>query len=237
MRVRPAPARPSAVLSVALLLAVTTLMAVPSVAALPPPPGAATVPSVHGAVPALSGVRHRLARGVRGPAATSRTSYAAGTPAGAVRATCMGRRATIVGTRKGDRIRGTRGADVIVGGGGGDRITGLGGKDRICGAAGSDYVVPGGGNDRVDGGAGSDTLAVSAGRDRLSGGGGLDWLDYRSSRKGATVSLAAGRATGERWTSVENLVGSRFAGSPHRQLGEQPAARRRGQRRARRRGR
>jgi Ca2+-binding RTX toxin-like protein len=162
-------------------------------------------------VPALSGVRHRLAGGGRGPTATSRTSYDAGTPTGARRATCLGRRATIVGTRKGDRIHGTRGADVIVGGGGADRISGLGGKDRICGAAGSDYVVPGGGNDRVDGGPGADTLAVSAGRDRLTGGSGLDWLDYRSSRKGATVSLAAGRATGERWTSMENLVGSRFA--------------------------
>ncbi len=100
---------------------------------------------------------------------------------------------------------------MIVGGGGADKIIGLGGNDRICGSGGADYILPGAGNDRVDAGAGDDTVAASPGRDRLAGGVGSDWLDYRSSRRGVVVSLATGRATGERWTSMENLVGSRFA--------------------------
>jgi uncharacterized delta-60 repeat protein len=79
--------------------------------------------------------------------------------------TCAGKRATIVGTAKADRIRGTRKADVIVGLGGGDVIKGLAGNDMICG---------GPGNDRIYGGKGRDVLRGEAGRDRLVGGPGHD---------------------------------------------------------------
>jgi Ca2+-binding RTX toxin-like protein len=124
---------------------------------------------------------------------------------------CFGKRATIVGTAKADRMRGTKGRDVIVGLGGNDKISGLGGNDLVCGGAGSDYISPGDGSDKVSGDAGHDTLAASPGRDRLVGGSGSDWLDFRDSRRGVTVSLAAGRSPGERWASLENVVGSRHA--------------------------
>lgn len=191
--------------------AVATSMALTGAAASPPAQQATVAPSVAGAAPELGGVRHRAIEARRGPSSNVSRGTATAPRSRAARPRCLGRPATIVGTRRSDRIQGTRGADVIVGGPGADRISGLGGGDRICGSAGADYVVPGGGNDRVDGGAGPDTLAISAGRDRLAGGRGSDWLDYRDSRTRAVVSLGKGRATGERWTSVENAVGTRFA--------------------------
>ncbi len=45
---------------------------------------------------------------------------------------CLGKPATIVGTKAAETIHGTAGADVIVGGGGNDHIYGMGGADRIC---------------------------------------------------------------------------------------------------------
>lgn len=196
----------------AVAAAVATSMAPTGAAATPPARQApAEAPSVTRTVPELGDVRHRAFQARRGPSSISSRGTATAPQSRAARPRCLGRAATIVGSRKSDRIRGTRGADVIVGGPGADRITGLGGGDLICGSAGADYVVPGGGNDRVDGGAGPDTLAVSAGRDRLAGGRGSDWLDYRDSRKRAVVTLGKGRATGERWTSLENVAGTRFA--------------------------
>ncbi|MGD9572175.1 MAG: calcium-binding protein [Thermoleophilia bacterium] len=99
----------------------------------------------------------------------------AGGPAG-TRATCDGRRATIVGTNGADRLRGTRRADVIAGLGGADVITGLGGADVICGGAGADVLDGGAGADRLLGGAGRDVLRGGAGRDALLGGPGPDRL-------------------------------------------------------------
>jgi Ca2+-binding RTX toxin-like protein len=48
-------------------------------------------------------------------------------------AKCGGHRATIVGTSKGEHIRGTAGPDVIVAGAGNDVIRSRGGKDIVCG--------------------------------------------------------------------------------------------------------
>jgi uncharacterized delta-60 repeat protein len=80
---------------------------------------------------------------------------------------CAGKPATIVGTVRRDRLRGTRRADVIVALGGRDRISALGGADLVCG---------GRGDDRLSGGAGPDRLRGQQGRDRLSGGPGKDRL-------------------------------------------------------------
>jgi Ca2+-binding RTX toxin-like protein len=100
-------------------------------------------------------------------------------PAGTVLAskpvlTCLGERATIVGTANAETLRGTSGPDVIVGGGGdrgdgtGDVIYGLGGDDRICGnpseavdtqffgGPGDDQIV---GTAWMQGGPGDDQLA------------------------------------------------------------------------------
>ncbi len=72
---------------------------------------------------------------------------------------CLGRRATIVGTRHGERLVGTPHRDVIAALSGNDRVLGKGGGDLICG---------GQGDDRLIGGKGRDVLRGRAGRNRLS---------------------------------------------------------------------
>ena len=91
---------------------------------------------------------------------------------------CNNRVATIVGTSKGERIRGTSHRDVVNAGGGNDRVTGLGkrdvlcggpGNDRLGGGEGGDSIYGGDGNDRLDGGPGHDFCSGGAGRNRGSG--------------------------------------------------------------------
>lgn len=72
---------------------------------------------------------------------------------------CQGHRATIVGTRHGEKLVGTRHRDVIAALAGNDRVLGGGGNDLICG---------GRGDDRLIGGKGRDVLQGGAGRNRLS---------------------------------------------------------------------
>ena len=76
---------------------------------------------------------------------------------------CHGEVATILGTEQDDRIRGTRGPDVIVTFGGNDRVMASDGDDIICAGDGDDTVSGGKGNDLLDAGSGNDT--VSGGRD------------------------------------------------------------------------
>jgi Ca2+-binding RTX toxin-like protein len=85
-------------------------------------------------------------------------------------------RCTIVGTGRGDRLRGTRKKDVICGLGGNDRIQGRGGNDVILSGPGRDSANGNGGRDRLYGHAGNDRL-VSRDRklgERLNGGTGRD---------------------------------------------------------------
>ena len=89
---------------------------------------------------------------------------------------CGGKRATIVGTARKDKLRGTRGADVIVALGGADTVAGGGGKDLICGGDGDDRLDGGTGNDVLFGQSGKDRLGGAAGNDRLQGGAGNDAL-------------------------------------------------------------
>jgi uncharacterized delta-60 repeat protein len=89
---------------------------------------------------------------------------------------CAGKRATIVGTKRSERLTGTRRNDVIVALGGNDKIAGGRGNDTICGGDGNDRLEGGNGNDKVDGGNGKDTLAGGSGRDALIGGAGKDKL-------------------------------------------------------------
>lgn len=62
---------------------------------------------------------------------------------------CGSRRATIVGTSRGERIVGTPRADVIAALGGNDKILGRRGNDVICGGRGRDTIRPGPGRDTV----------------------------------------------------------------------------------------
>jgi uncharacterized delta-60 repeat protein len=88
--------------------------------------------------------------------------------------TCASRRATIVGTGRRDRLRGTRRVDVIAALGGNDRVLAARGNDRVCGGPGKDRLAGGAGNDRLLGGPGADRLSGGAGNDRLLGGPGAD---------------------------------------------------------------
>lgn len=73
-------------------------------------------------------------------------------------ARCLGRKATIVGTRVGESLVGTPRRDVIAALGGDDTVRGRGGNDLICG---------GRGNDRLSGGPGKDRFAGGPGRDHI----------------------------------------------------------------------
>ena len=72
-------------------------------------------------------------------------------------AKCATKRATIVGTKGRDLLRGTPRADVIAALAGSDRIEGLRGNDLICGGTGKDRLIGGKGRDRCLGGKGRDT--------------------------------------------------------------------------------
>jgi Tol biopolymer transport system component len=89
---------------------------------------------------------------------------------------CAGAQATITGSDRVDRIRGTRGADVIVTGRGSDIVFGRGGRDIICGDGGRDDLLGGGGRDLLVGGRGKDNLWGGPRRDSLFGGPGVDRL-------------------------------------------------------------
>jgi len=109
---------------------------------------------------------------------------------------CFGRKPTIVGTNKRDRLRGTDARDVILAGGGNDLIKGKDGRDRICGGGGNDQIDAGKGDDRLRGDAGADVLSGQRHNDRLKGDAGADVLlgqhDDDRLRGGAGSDLLAG---------------------------------------------
>ncbi len=124
---------------------------------------------------------------------------------------CGGRRVTIFGTEKADRITGTRFADVISGFGSPDVIRGLGGRDYVCGGAGNDKIMVANGDDRAWGQRGRDTMLGGRGDDRLDGGGGADTASYRESDTPVDANLTIRAAIGEgadALVDVERLVGS-----------------------------
>lgn len=170
---------------------------------------------------------------------TGRTSGDALAPVAARGPQCDGRPATIVGTRRADRIEGTRGNDVIVGGGGADRIDGGRGNDVICGNGGADVLQGGRGHDVLRGGRDlralgpgasylvGDLLIGGPGRDHLVGGADPRTVDQRrrpdtyswaDARRRVVVDLAGpgvGTARGRGRDTVvvgpsSGLVGSRF---------------------------
>ncbi len=102
------------------------------------------------------------------------TAATVASPASAAKPKCQGVTATIVGTRKADRIIGTSKRDVIVAKGGADKVFGRGGNDLICGGPGNDRLVGQGGIDKLIGGAGADKLYGGPGPDRLFAGPGPD---------------------------------------------------------------
>jgi beta-glucanase (GH16 family) len=98
-------------------------------------------------------------------------------PGAAASATCLGHKATIVGTNRGDRLVGTAARDIIVAGGGNDRVYGGGGNDLVCAGPGNDVLRLGPGADKATSGQGGDRIEGRGGPDLLNGGEGTDVLD------------------------------------------------------------
>jgi Ca2+-binding RTX toxin-like protein len=138
-------------------------------------------------------------------AATALLVVAAGAPADIV-PTCLGEKATIVGTEGDDLLAGTSKDDVIVALGGNDVMNAHDGDDLVCG---------GDGNDRIDAGDGF--------FDGIDGGAGDDWIDggdtaiaiaiYKDSSGPVVVDLSARTASGDGTdtrANVNSVVGSDY---------------------------
>ncbi|QRF68047.1 beta strand repeat-containing protein [Ponticoccus alexandrii] len=144
------------------------------------------------------------------------------------------------GSRFDDRLTGTDGVNVLEGGLGADILDGRAGGDYASyassGAAVNVSLLTGyaaGGDavgdvfisiegligsrfgDILNGSNGVNVLEGGRGADTLNGNGGIDTLSYKSSNAAVNVSLetgyaSGGDATGDVFTSMENLSGSRF---------------------------
>jgi Ca2+-binding RTX toxin-like protein len=84
------------------------------------------------------------------------------------------------------------------------------------GAAGSQVIQGGAFADTLAGLGGNDVLEGRGGADTLGGGTGIDAASYGHAATGVTADLVdpsgnSGVAQGDRYTSIENLMGSRFA--------------------------
>src|SRR4051794_4302163 len=101
-----------------------------------------------------------------------------------------------------DTLHGNSGDDNLIGGEGDDFLSGGSGKDFLSGGPGDDWLMPGPDPNMVDGGDGNDTV------------------DYSGSSGGVNIDLSillkpvaglGGYAQGDVISSVENVVGSKFA--------------------------
>jgi Ca2+-binding RTX toxin-like protein len=92
-------------------------------------------------------------------------------------------------------------------------ITGTGYRDVLFGGNGNDTISGGIGDDSLAGGAGNDLLRGGDGSDRYFGGSGSDTVTYSGTAGPVTVNLASGvgsggEAQGDRYTGIENAIGS-----------------------------
>ena len=101
----------------------------------------------------------------------------AGTESAAASPTCLGHKATIVGTNAADHLVGTAARDVIAAGRGHDRVSARGGNDLVCGGSGLDELFLGRGADKATSGRGNDRIEGGDGQDFLNGGEGTDVVD------------------------------------------------------------
>ncbi|MCE8536836.1 VCBS domain-containing protein, partial [Ruegeria pomeroyi] len=101
-------------------------------------------------------------------------------------------------------IDGSANNDTLNGSGGADIISGFSGRDSLNGNAGSDTIYGGAGDDVIEGGIGGDDV---------NGGSGIDTASFVTAGSGVTANLTSGvgsrgNATGDTYTSIENLLGS-----------------------------
>ena len=172
-----------------------------------------------------------------------------GAATAAARPSCMGHKATKVGNRHGNHIKGTHHRDVIAALGGRDVIISNGGRDVICGGGGNDRIIGGShpsrlrrddpskliggpGNDYILGGYDNDFIVgdnakVSAnaighvGKDKLDGDYGHDFIvgDNYSSSTPRAGSTTSPRPEAERHADR----GQRRVGQWHRERrGQRP---------------
>lgn len=140
---------------------------------------------------------------------------------------------SLVGTSLSDSIFGLGDNDVLTGFGGNDKLYGDAGNDRLVAGEGNDFLDGGAdndtmfgdngndnmrggtGSDTMFGGTGNDTMAGGTGADQLNGGAGTDTLTYAAETNAVSIfldnsTLASGAATGDRFSSFEIVIGSRF---------------------------
>ena len=101
--------------------------------------------------------------------------------------TCLGHRATIVGTDGNDLVDATNtvageplptdGGDLVYGEGGNDNLSALEGADSLFGGDGNDQLFGDDGDDQINGDAGTDQVEGGAGDDLIYGAQGSDSLD------------------------------------------------------------
>ncbi len=101
-----------------------------------------------------------------------------------------------------------RGVEIenAIGGSGSDTLNGNDLNNDLRGGAGADTL---------NGGDGDDTLGGGSGADELNGGAGVDTADYADQTSGVGVHLADnnawGSASGDSFTSIENVTGTDYA--------------------------
>ena len=97
-----------------------------------------------------------------------------------------------------------------------ENITGTRFNDTIVGDASANVLKGGAGDDVLNGGGGDDVLEGGFGADQILGGGGADTASYESSNAAVFVDFTTGEAfgghaSGDRFTNLQHLRGSRFA--------------------------
>lgn len=103
--------------------------------------------------------------------------------------------------------------EVLSGTGFDDQIAGTNGGETLLGQNGNDTLTGRDGNDTLNGGYGDDTLNGGAGADILIGGAQIDTATYIDAGSGLRIDLAhsarnTGQASGDTYSSIENLSGS-----------------------------
>ena len=103
--------------------------------------------------------------------------------------------------------------EVFEGSGFADSLFGNNSKNHLDGGVGDDLIHGRGGNDTLSGDAGNDTLDGGTGSDNLDGGPDNDTATYASATKGIIADLLhatrnTGHAAGDKFSSIENLIGS-----------------------------
>ncbi|MEY8144525.1 calcium-binding protein, partial [Falsihalocynthiibacter sp. CO-5D18] len=112
----------------------------------------------------------------------------------------------LIGSDYDDMLFGDNGANTLVGHGGIDQLFGRSGDDQLFGNYGDDLLSGEDGNDRLSGGQGADTLIGGSGNDTAL------YTQAASALRADLFYVAAnsGDATGDTYSSIENLVGTAF---------------------------